>query len=39
MNPVGWNPCEKVFAKGKKKRDMFAGVLQRHKQFLKNLEA
>jgi len=27
MNPVGWNPCEKVFAKGKKKRDMFSGVL------------
>ena len=27
MNPVGWNPCEKVFAKSTKVRDIFSGVL------------
>jgi len=39
MNPMGWNPCEKVFPKAAKKKDLFAGVLQRHKDFLKNLAA
>ena len=39
MNPMGWNPCEKVFPKNSKKKDIFSGVLNRHKQFLKNLEA
>jgi len=39
MNPTGWNPCEKVFVKSGKKKDIFSGVLARHKQFLKNLEA
>lgn len=39
MNPMGWNPCEKVFPRAKKKKDIFSGILNRHKEFLKNLEA
>lgn len=39
MNPMGWNPCERVYPKANKKKDIFSGVLNRHKQFLKNLEA
>ena len=38
QNPVGWNPCQKVFPKTKKKSRMIDGVLGRHKLFLKNLE-
>ena len=37
-NPVGWNPCEKVYPKSNKKKNLFANVLNRHKAFLKNLE-
>jgi hypothetical protein len=37
-NPTGWNPCEKVFPKSNKKKNLFANVLNRHKAFLKNLE-
>jgi hypothetical protein len=37
-NPVGWNPCERVFPKSNKKRNLFNNVLTRHKAFLKNLE-
>lgn len=37
-NPVGWNPCEKVYPKSGKKKNLFANVLNRHKAFLKNLE-
>jgi hypothetical protein len=38
-NPIGWNPCERVFPKSKKKVNAFNGILNRHKQFLKNLES
>ena len=38
MNPTGWNPCEKVYPKSLKKKNIFTGVLNRHKAFLKNLE-
>lgn len=37
-NPIGWNPCPKVLPKSQKKRSVFSGVLQRHKNFLKHLE-
>lgn len=38
-NPVGWNPCARVLPRSQKKVSVFQGVLQRHKNFLKNLEA
>ena len=38
MNPVGWNPTAKVFPKSRKKKDLFKGVLNRHKQFIQNLQ-
>lgn len=37
-NPTGWNPCQRIFPKSGKKRSMLSGVLQRHKNFIKNLE-
>lgn len=38
QNPVGWNPCPKVFPKSRKKGNGFGDVLNRHKQYLKDLE-
>ena len=38
QNPLGWNPCARVFPRSQKKRSLFQGVLQRHKSFIKNLE-
>lgn len=38
-NPVGWNPCQKLFPKSKKKNTKLTGVLNRHKQFLASLQA
>jgi len=38
-NPVGWNPCSKLFPKSHKKNNVYQGILNRHKQFLRNLEA
>lgn len=37
-NPTGWNPCQRVFPKSGKKKNILGGILSRHKQFLKNLE-
>ena len=39
QNPIGWNPCERVFPKSSKKRNQFANVLNRHKAYLRGLEA
>ena len=39
QNPVGWNPCERVFPKSNKRKNQFTNVLNRHKAYLKNLEA
>lgn len=38
QNPVGWNPCARVLPRSQKKKSLFQGVLQRHKNFIKNLE-
>lgn len=38
-NPVGWNPCERIYPKSNKRPNIFKGILNRHKQFLSNLEA
>ena len=27
QNPLGWNPCAKVFPRSQKKRTLFSGVL------------
>ena len=35
---MGWNPCQKVFPKSGKRKNIFGGILARHKRFLKNLE-
>ena len=34
-NPLGWNPCARVLPKSSKKKSVFAGVLGRHKSFIK----
>ena len=38
-NPLGWNPCAKVLPKSSKKKSLFQGILLRHKNYLRNLEA
>lgn len=38
MNPMGWNPCQKLFPKSRKQRNGFNNVLNRHKIYLKQLE-
>lgn len=38
-NPTGWNPCQKLFPKAAKKRNVFKEILDRHKNYLRNLEA
>jgi hypothetical protein len=38
-NPMGWNPCQKLFPKASKKRNVLKEILDRHKNYLSNLEA
>jgi hypothetical protein len=37
-NPVGWNPCPRLFPRIKKKKNVFLEVLNRHKAYIKTLE-
>lgn len=36
-NPMGWNPCQRIFPKSGKKKNVFNGILKRHRDFLRNL--
>lgn len=31
MNPLGWNPCHRIFPKSLRKKNHFVGTLNRHK--------
>lgn len=35
---MGWNPCQRIFPKSGKKKNVFNGILKRHRTFLRNLE-
>lgn len=35
---MGWNPCQKLFPRSKKKNNGFVEVLNRHKTYLRQLE-
>tara|TARA_B100000519_G_C13833233_1_gene245970 strand:- start:145 stop:468 length:324 start_codon:yes stop_codon:yes gene_type:complete len=39
MNPMGWNPCQKLFPKSRKKKSGYNAVLERHRQYIRALEA
>lgn len=38
MNPIGWNPCQKVYPRSKKRNSGYNDVLNRHKAYLKKIE-
>lgn len=37
LNPIGWNPCAKLFPRSKKKGNGYNNVLNRHKAYLAEL--
>lgn len=37
LNPLGWNPCQKILPKSRKKLGSYYAVLKRHRAYLAQL--